>query len=95
MAYHVYLLASRREGVLYIGMTGDLVRRIHQHREKLTPGFTSRYNVEKLVWFETYDDPASAITREKKLKKWRRAWKIALIKKDNPDWRDLYDGIAI
>ncbi len=83
MAYHVYLLASRKEGVLYIGVTGDLVRRVHQHREKAAAGFTSRYNVEKLVWFESYDDPVAAITREKELKKWRRAWKIALIEKDN------------
>ncbi len=94
MAYHVYLLASRKEGVLYIGVTGDLVRRVHQHREKAAAGFTSRYNVEKLVWFESYDDPVAAITREKELKKWRRAWKIALIEKDNPDWRDLYHEIA-
>jgi putative endonuclease len=95
MAYHVYLLASRKEGVLYIGVTGDLVRRVHQHREKAAAGFTSRYNAEKLVWFESYDDPVAAITREKELKKWRRAWKIALIEKDNPDWRDLYDEIAM
>jgi len=95
MAYHVYLLASRKEGVLYIGVTGDLVRRVHEHREKAVPGFTSCYNVEKLVWFETYDDPVAAITREKELKKWRRAWKIALIEKDNPDWHDLYDEIAM
>jgi putative endonuclease len=95
MTYHVYLPASRKEGVLYIGVTGDLVRRIYEHREKAVPGFTSRYNFEKLVWFESYDDPVAAITREKELKKWRRAWKIALIEKDNPDWRDLYDEIAM
>ena len=94
MRYHVYLLANRKEGVLYIGVTSDLVRRIYEHREKMAPGFSSRYNVTRLVWFETYDDPTSAITREKELKKWRRAWKIALIEKDNPDWNDLYEQIA-
>ncbi len=94
MSYHVYLLANRKEGVLYIGVTSDLVRRIYEHREKMAPGFSSRYNVTRLVWFETYDDPTSAITREKELKKWRRAWKIALIEKDNPDWNDLYEQIA-
>ncbi len=94
MSYHVYLLANRKEGVLYIGVTSDLVRRIYEHREKMAPGFSSRYNVTRLVWFETYDDPTSAITREKELKKWRRAWTIALIEKDNPDWNDLYEQIA-
>ena len=75
-------------------MTRDLVRRVYQHRTKATPGFTSRYDVRRLVWFEAYDDPVNAITREKELKKWRRAWKIELIEKSNKDWRDLYDEIA-
>ncbi len=95
MAHHVYLLASRKEGILYIGVTGDLARRVYEHREKSAPGSTSRYNVGKLVWFESYDDPVAAITHEKELKKWRRAWKVALIEKDNPDWRDLFDEIAM
>jgi putative endonuclease len=90
--FYVYLLASRKQGTLYLGVTRDLVRRVYQHREKLTPGFTSRYDVRRLVWFEVYDDPINAITREKEIKKWRRAWKIALIEKDDPDWRDLYRG---
>jgi putative endonuclease len=91
--FYVYLLASRKQGTLYLGVTRDLVRRVYQHREKLTPGFTSRYDVRRLVWFEVYDDPINAITREKEIKKWRRAWKIALIEKDNPEWRDLYPEI--
>ena len=94
MAYHVYLLASRKEGALYLGVTNNLVRRIYEHREKLTPGFSSRYNITRLVWFETYDDPTSAITREKELKKWRRAWKVALVEKKNPNWSDLYPEIT-
>ena len=94
MAYYVYLLASRTDGALYVGMTNDLVRRIYQHRTKTIPGFTARYNITRLVWFEVYADPISAITREKELKKWRRAWKIALIERDNPGLNDLYDSIA-
>jgi putative endonuclease len=94
MDYFVYLLASRKDGALYIGVTNDLVRRAYEHRTKATPGFTSRYNITRLVWFEMYDDPMNAIMREKELKKWRRAWKIALIEKDNPDWRDLFEEIA-
>jgi putative endonuclease len=92
--FYVYLLASRKQGTLYLGVTRDLVRRIYQHREKLTPGFTSRYDVRRLVWFEVYDDPVNAIEREKEIKKWRRAWKIALIENDNPDWKDLYPEIT-
>jgi putative endonuclease len=92
--FYVYLLASRKQGTLYLGVTKDLIRRIYQHREKLTPGFTSRYDVRRLVWFEAYDDPVNAIEREKEIKKWRRAWKIALIEKDNPDWKDLYPEIT-
>lgn len=94
MTYHVYLLASRKEGALYLGITNDLVRRVYEHREKLTPGFSSRYNITNLVWFETYDDPTSAIAREKEMKKWRRAWEIALIVENNPEWNDLYEDIA-
>ena len=94
MAYFVYLLASRKHGTLYLGVTSDLIRRIYEHKSKAVPGFTSRYGVDRLVWFERYDDPVSAITREKQIKKWRRDWKIALIEQDNPDWADLYDAIA-
>ncbi len=93
MAHYVYLLASRKEGALYVGVTNDLIRRVYEHKEKATPSFTSRYNIGRLVWFEIYDDPISAITREKEIKKWRRGWKIALITEANPDWTDLYDTI--
>ncbi|RAI37693.1 GIY-YIG nuclease family protein [Rhodoplanes roseus] len=79
---------------LYVGVTRDLVRRTWQHKSHDVPGFTTRYDVDRLVWFECYDDPVTAIEREKDIKKWRRAWKIALIEKDNPDWRDLYPEIT-
>ena len=92
--FYVYLLASRKEGTLYLGVTKDLVRRTYQHREKLLPGVTSQYDVRRLVWFEVYDDPINAIEREKQIKKWRPAWKIGLIEKENPDWRDLYPDIS-
>jgi len=88
--YYVYLLASGKHGTLYIGVTNDLVRRIYEHKNKVVRGFTIRYDVTNLVWYEVYDDPASAIAREKELKKWRRDWKIRLIEEDNPDWSDLY-----
>ena len=94
MPFYVYLLASKRNGTLYLGVTRDLVRRVYQHKTKATPGFTSRYGVQRLVWFETYDDPTSAIAREKDVKKWRRAWKLRLIEEANPTWRDLYEEIA-
>jgi len=91
---YVYLLASRKDGTLYLGVTKDLIRRVYQHKSKSLPGFTSRYDVRRLVWFEVYDDPTTAIAREKDIKKWRRAWKIRLIEESNPDWRDLYDEIT-
>ncbi|HWL31767.1 MAG TPA: GIY-YIG nuclease family protein [Xanthobacteraceae bacterium] len=94
MPYYVYLMASRKGGTLYLGVTRDLVRRAHEHKTKAVPGFTSRYDIRRLVWFEIHDDPANAITREKQLKKWRRAWKVELIEKENPDWRDLFEEIA-
>jgi putative endonuclease len=89
----VYLTASRKHGTLYLGVTNNLVRRIHEHKSKATPGFTSRYNVVRLVWFECYDDPTNAIAREKDIKKWRRDWKIRLIEEENPDWADLFASI--
>ncbi|MBN8965950.1 MAG: GIY-YIG nuclease family protein [Rhizobiales bacterium] len=94
MPYYVYLMASRKGGTLYLGVTRDLVRRAHEHKTKAVPGFTSRYDIRRLVWFEIHDDPTNAITREKQLKKWRRAWKVELIEKENPDWRDLFEEIA-
>ena len=95
MAYYVYLLASKKHGTLYLGVTRDIVRRVYEHRAKAVESFTSRYDVNKLVWFEIYDDAATAIAREKELKKWRRDWKIRLIEEQNPGWVDLYPGIAI
>jgi len=94
MAYYVYILASRKYGTLYIGVTSDLVRRVYEHKTKVVPGFTKRYGVDKLVLFEMFDDPTSAIAREKELKKWRRDWKTRLIDEQNPNWDDLYDGIS-
>jgi putative endonuclease len=93
MAYYVYILASRKDGATYI-VTNDIVRRIYEHRTKAVPGFTSRYNITRLVWFEIYDDPASAISREKELKKWKRSWKTQLIEAKNPQWDDLYEAIC-
>jgi putative endonuclease len=83
------MLASRKLGTLYIGVTSDLMRRISEHRQGLTPGFTTEYGVARLVWMERYDDIELAIRREKQLKKWNRAWKIRLIEEANPDWADL------
>lgn len=94
MAYYVYLLASRKHGTLYLGVTNDLVRRTAQHKTKAVSGFTQKYGVDRLVWFEVYEDPTSAITREKAIKKWRRDRKIRLIEEQNPDWFDLFPGIA-
>ena len=93
--FHVYLLASAKHGTLYLGVTRDLVRRIYEHKSKTRPGFTSQYGVDRLVWYEIYDDPVTAIAREKEIKKWRRDWKIRLIEEDNPDWTDLYDRITM
>jgi putative endonuclease len=94
MSYYVYILASRRDGAIYIGVTSDIVRRVYEHRIKAVPGFTAKYNITRLVWFEIYDDPISAISREKELKKWRRGWKVQLIEAQNPQWLDLYDSIC-
>ncbi len=89
----VYILASKRNGTLYIGVTSDLIKRIYEHRNDLVDGFTKRYRVHALVYFEVHGDMAAAIEREKQVKKWNRSWKLELIEKRNPDWRDLYDDI--
>lgn len=89
----VYLMASQRNGTLYIGVTSNLVRRVWQHRQDLLEGFTHRYGVHLLVWYEQHENMESAIAREKSLKKWRRAWKLHLIEATNPDWRDLWPEI--
>jgi len=91
----VYMLASARYGTLYLGVTSNLIGRVWQHREGLIEGFTKKYGVKQLVWFEVHADTIAAITREKQLKKWNRAWKINLIQQENPYWRDLYDDIVI
>jgi putative endonuclease len=91
MPYYVYILASRRHGTLYIGVTNDLSRRIEQHRAGAVAAFTRKYQVYRLVHFEIFDDPAAANMRERQLKKWNRDWKIRLIEEQNPEWRDLID----
>jgi putative endonuclease len=90
----VYIMTNRPNGVLYVGVTSDLVRRVYEHREGLVKGFTKTYGLKTLVYFEEHEDILSAITREKALKKWLRAWKVRLIHKDNPEWADLYEGIV-
>jgi len=94
VAYYVYILASRKDGATYVGITNDLVRRVYEHRTKAVRGFASKYNISRLLWFEVYDDPISAISREKELKKWKRSWKIRLIESQNPNWDDLYESIC-
>ena len=90
----VYILASKRHGTLYVGVTTNLPQRIWQHKNDLAPGFTQRYGVHTLVWYEVHETMESAITREKRIKEWRRAWKIELIEAGNPQWRDLYADIC-
>ena len=89
----VYLLASRRNGTLYVGVTSDLVKRIWEHRNHVVDGFTKKYGVDKLVWYEPHDSMESAIQREKAIKEWKRAWKLDLIEKANPEWVDLYETL--
>jgi putative endonuclease len=93
-SYWVYILASKIGGTLYIGVTNDLVRRVYQHREGVAESFTKKYHVHRLVYFEQHSDIEAAIQREKRLKKWNRTWKIRLIEENNPNWSDLYPGIA-
>ena len=90
----VYILTSKRNGTLYVGVTSNLPQRIWQHRNDLAPGFTQRYRVHTLVWYEVHETMESAIIREKRIKEWRRAWKIDLIEATNPQWRDLYADIC-
>ncbi|MBK9443156.1 MAG: GIY-YIG nuclease family protein [Comamonadaceae bacterium] len=90
----VYILASQRNGTLYIGVTSDIVKRIWEHKNDVVEGFTQKYKVHQLVYHEQYTDMLAAITREKQLKKWNRSWKLALIEKTNPEWRDLWNDIA-
>jgi len=92
--YYVYLLASQRNGTPYVGVTNNLVRRVYEHREGVIDGFTKRYGVKRLVHFEAFADVLLAIQREKTIKKWPRNWKLALIERSNPQWRDLYEEIV-
>ena len=91
--YYVYLLASKKNGTLYVGVTNDLIRRVYEHKNDLVEGFTKQYQVHDLVWFESTGSVEAAIQREKQLKNWKREWKVALIEKENPEWRDLYESI--
>lgn len=90
----VYILANKRHGTLYVGVTSDLVKRVWEHRNGAVEGFTSRYGVHSLVYYEMHDDMEQALLREKRLKKWRRAWKVALIERSNPAWRDLWETLT-
>lgn len=91
--YYVYILTNKSNTVLYIGVTNNLVRRVYEHKTKLVEGFTQKYNVHKLVYYEIFEEIQSAITREKQLKKWKRKWKNELIERANPLWKDLYGEI--
>ncbi|ODT81459.1 MAG: endonuclease [Pelagibacterium sp. SCN 64-44] len=93
-SYSVYIVANRKRGTLYTGVTNDLPRRIHEHREGVVEGFTCQHGCKHLVWFEMHEDVEAAILSEKRIKKWRRAWKEALIEATNPDWRDLWWDIV-
>jgi putative endonuclease len=93
--YWVYILASKLGGTLYIGVTSNLVKRVYEHRTEVVPGFTKEYGVHRLVYFEQHTDIEAAIRREKRLKKWNRAWKIRLIEEANSNWEDLYPQIAV
>ena len=90
----VYRLASKRNGTLYIGVTSDLIKRVWEPKNDLVEGFTKRYSIHRLVWYEVHDSMDSAIQREKSIKEWKRAWKLELIERANPDWQDLYDRIV-
>jgi putative endonuclease len=92
--FAVYILASKRNGTLCIGVTSNLPKRVWEHREGVVDGFTKEYGVKTLVWYEVHDNAESAITREKQLKKWNRIWKLSLIEKKNPEWRDLFQEIC-
>ena len=92
--FYVYILASKRNGTLYTGVTSNLAQRVWQHKQNIVKGFTKKYDVKSLVYYETHDSAESAITREKRIKKWRRAWKLQLIEDQNPLWKDLYEEIC-
>ncbi len=91
--FYVYILASKERGTLYIGLTSDLIKRVYEHKNNLADGFTKKHSVKMLVYYEVHDNFESAVTREKRLKKWNRAWKIELIEDFNQGWKDLYDSL--
>ena len=91
--YYVYILASQKNGTLYVGVTHDLKKRTYEHKNHLIDGFTNKYNVKFLIYFEIFNDINEAILREKRIKKWKRKWKLELIEKNNPQWKDLYEEI--
>jgi putative endonuclease len=90
----VYILTSRRNGTLYVGVTSDLIKRVYEHKEGLAEGFTKKYGVHFLVWYELHHTAETAFAREKQIKKWNRSWKLELIEKSNPDWKDLYSDLV-
>ena len=95
MAFFTYIVASRRNGTLYTGSTDDLLKRVAQHRDKTFAGFTAKYDVHMLVWFEVHETGEAAFRRERQIKKWNRSWKLQLIEKQNPEWRDLFDSVRL
>lgn len=92
--FAVYIMASGRNGTLYTGISSDLIKRVWEHRDGVVDGFTKQYGVKNLVWYEIYEDPVTAITREKNIKKWKRGWTLKLIEEKNPDWKDLFAEIC-
>ena len=94
MSYYTYILFNQRNGTLYIGVTNHLVKRVYEHKQHIFKGFTDKYDIYKLAYYEIHDDINEAIKREKQLKAWKRSWKLELIESHNPDWKDLYDEIS-
>jgi putative endonuclease len=92
--YYVYILASKKNGTMYVGVTGDLIKRIYEHKQNLIDGVTKKYGVHDIVYYEVHNEIEEAITREKQIKKWNRNWKLRLIEERNPDWKDLYNEIV-
>ncbi|MGE5894097.1 MAG: GIY-YIG nuclease family protein [bacterium] len=91
--FYVYMLCNRRNGTLYVGVTSELIKRIYEHKNDLVDGFTRKYAVHSLVWYEMHENAEAALAREKQIKKWKRQWKLELIEKDNPHWKDLYEDM--
>ncbi len=92
--FYVYILSSKRNGTLYTGVTSNLVKRVYEHKNNLADGFTKKYNIHDLVWYELHHSPETAITREKQVKAWKREWKLRMIEESNPEWKDLYESIC-